>query len=133
LGFRNVQFLASCKFLQIAEYYFLPHSGYNSYMAVATAKIVTTKEILESISGYLLIGIIYSIIISFIIQNDPGAYNVASQTSTVEVSSLNLSVSSYYSYVTLASLGYGDIVPLKPYTRSLATFISITGQLYITF
>jgi hypothetical protein len=98
---------------------------------VASAKIVTTKEILESISGYLLIGIIYSIIISFIMHNDPAAYNVASQTSTVEVSSRNLSVSSYYGYVTLASLGYGDIVPLKPYTRSLATFICITGQLYI--
>jgi hypothetical protein len=28
-------------------------------------------------------------------------------------------------------VGYGDIVPLKPYTRSLATFISISGQLYV--
>jgi voltage-gated potassium channel len=43
----------------------------------------------------------------------------------------HLSESMYFGFVTLASLGYGDIVPLKPYTRSLATLIAISGQLYI--
>jgi hypothetical protein len=33
--------------------------------------------------------------------------------------------------VTLATLGYGDMVPLKPYSRSLATLITISGQLYV--
>ena len=37
----------------------------------------------------------------------------------------------YYSLVSISTLGYGDIVPLVPYAKSLATFISICGQLYI--
>jgi voltage-gated potassium channel len=98
---------------------------------IATAKIVTSKEILESISGYLLIGILFSIVVSVIIQKDPGAYNIPVNTNNLAEPKLNLSQSMYYGYITLASLGYGDIVPLKPYTRSLATLICISGQLYI--
>ena len=37
----------------------------------------------------------------------------------------------YYSFVTLTSTGYGDITPLHPYTRSLAAFEAIVGQLYL--
>lgn len=36
----------------------------------------------------------------------------------------------YFSFVTLTSVGYGDIVPLHPYARSLANIEAIIGQLY---
>ena len=38
----------------------------------------------------------------------------------------------YYSFVTLTTLGYGDIVPIAPSARALATLEAITGQLYLT-
>lgn len=38
----------------------------------------------------------------------------------------------YYSFVTLTTLGYGDIVPVSPSARSLATLEALTGQLYLT-
>jgi len=38
----------------------------------------------------------------------------------------------YYSYSTLTTLGYGDIVPIKQVSRSLATGEALTGQLYLT-
>ncbi len=38
----------------------------------------------------------------------------------------------YYSFVTLTTLGYGDIVPVNPSVRALATLEAITGQLYLT-
>ena len=37
----------------------------------------------------------------------------------------------YYSYVTLATLGYGDINPVSPQARSLAITEAIVGQLYL--
>ena len=37
----------------------------------------------------------------------------------------------YYSFITLTSTGYGDITPLHPYARSLATFEAVVGQLYL--
>lgn len=94
---------------------------------IATARVVTSKEILESISGYLLIGIAYSVIVTMIMQRDPGAYNIVKTNET----NIDLSSSMYYVLITTASVGYGDIIPLKPYSRSLATLIGISGQLYI--
>ena len=38
----------------------------------------------------------------------------------------------YYSFVTLTTLGYGDIVPTRPVAWSLAVAEALTGQLYLT-
>jgi hypothetical protein len=37
----------------------------------------------------------------------------------------------YYSFVTLATLGYGDIVPLSPSARGLAILEAVVGQIYL--
>jgi voltage-gated potassium channel len=98
---------------------------------MATARVVTPRVIMASISGYLLLGIIYSVLIAGIIQRDPRAFNFPVAWNATEDGTKYLSDSLYYGFVTLASLGYGDFVPLKPYSRSLATLITISGQLYI--
>jgi voltage-gated potassium channel len=98
---------------------------------MATAKVVTAKVIMASISGYLLLGIIYSLLIVAIMQRDPGAFNITKEGIGIHEATAYISKSMYYGFVTLATLGYGDILPLKPYTRSLATLICISGQLYI--
>ena len=98
---------------------------------MATAKVVTKRVIMDSISGYLLLGILYSVVIAAIIQRDPGAFNISVEKNDMGDATAHLSESLYFGYVTLASLGYGDMIPLKPYTRSLATLITISGQLYI--
>ncbi|MGC1279469.1 MAG: potassium channel family protein [Xanthobacteraceae bacterium] len=36
----------------------------------------------------------------------------------------------YFSFVTLTTIGYGDITPLHPYARGLANFEAVIGQLY---
>jgi len=99
---------------------------------IVMAKDVSAKIIFDSIMGYLLLGVIYSIFVAFILSYDPGSYANAQISSSDSGNIANMSVSLYYSFVSLASLGYGDIVPIKPYTRSLATFIAISGQFYIT-
>ncbi len=38
----------------------------------------------------------------------------------------------YYSFVTLTTLGYGDIVPISPAARVLATGEAVIGQIYLT-
>jgi hypothetical protein len=37
----------------------------------------------------------------------------------------------YYTFVTLTTLGYGDVVPLRPLARTLAYLAAIAGQFYI--
>jgi voltage-gated potassium channel len=98
---------------------------------MATAKVVTRRVILASISGYLLLGLIYSGVVAIIIQQDPGAFSNTIVVTGIDDATSHLSESIYFGFVTLATLGYGDIVPLKPYSRSLATLITVSGQLYV--
>ena len=39
--------------------------------------------------------------------------------------------SAYFSFVTLSTLGYGDITPVSPAARMLATSEAVIGQMYI--
>jgi voltage-gated potassium channel len=98
---------------------------------ISMARNVTAGVILDSFAGYLLLGIVYSLIIAYILNHDPGAYNVQPVDPSQNDLTADVSVPMYYGFVTLATVGYGDVVPLKPYTRSLATWIAITGQFYI--
>lgn len=38
----------------------------------------------------------------------------------------------YYSYVTMATLGYGEILPITPWARTLASFETVAGTLFLT-
>ncbi len=95
---------------------------------IALSKEVTPGVILGSFTGYLLLGLMYSIFVSIILVVDPGSF---SNIGFVDLKHTGTSTPIYYSFVTIASLGYGDICPLKPYTRSLATLIVISGQFYM--
>ncbi len=98
---------------------------------IANESEVNVRMIFGSVTGYLLIGIIFSIFVAFIINNDPDAFNIPS-TDTLQVNqATRTSASNYFVFVTMATLGYGDIVPLKPYSRSLATVMVIAGQFYV--
>lgn len=98
---------------------------------IASSKYVTPGVILGSVAGYLLLGIIFSIFISFILEHDPAAFNVVANNQDDTRIKIYSDIPLYWGFVTMASLGYGDILPLKPYTRSLATFIVISGQFYM--
>jgi voltage-gated potassium channel len=98
---------------------------------IAAAKEVTAAVILGSMIGYLLIGIMYSIFVSLIMQYDPTAFSMPVPASPSLDPHPDVSTPLYFGFVTLATLGYGDIVPVKPYARSLATLITVSGQFYI--
>jgi hypothetical protein len=97
---------------------------------IAKAREVTAGVVLSSVTGYLLLGLIYSIFVAVIMFKDPGAFSNVQPAGASE-DGVNISTPLYYSYVTIASLGYGDICPLKPISRSLATIITVSGQFYM--
>lgn len=39
----------------------------------------------------------------------------------------------YYSYITLLTIGYGDISPITPLAQKAAIFIGLIGQVYLVF
>jgi len=76
---------------------------------------------------YLLMGLIWAILYGLIFQFLPGSFNgIQGIDGKAPMDTLL-----YYSFVTLASLGYGDITPVAPLARTLAYLEVVGGQLYI--
>jgi voltage-gated potassium channel len=76
---------------------------------------------------YLLMGLIWAILYGLIFQFFPGSFNgIEGMDGKAPMDTLL-----YFSFITLASLGYGDITPAAPLARTLAYFEVIGGQLYI--
>ncbi len=92
---------------------------------IARSKKVNTGLIFEAINGYLLIGIVATILNTTVIMFYPEA---------ISISDLNNKASNiiYYSYITLTTIGFGDICPKSPMARNIAVFIGLSGQLYLT-
>jgi hypothetical protein len=88
-------------------------------------KLITADMIIGAICVYLLLGMMWASMFSIIEILHPGSFNLP------EGMASELSHFSYYSFVTLTTLGYGDITPLTPVARSLSLLEAITGQLYI--
>jgi len=100
-------------------------------LQIARAKTVTPRVIMESINGYLMLGMSFSILIALICMIDPNAFSFKHLSETMDPTLSYVSNYIYFGFVTLSTLGYGDIVPLTPAARSLAIFTSITGQMYV--
>ena len=90
---------------------------------------VTSDKIFGAICGYLLLSffwaILYSMLCLFI---GEGAFSFSNQPTTAQERSVELN---YYSWVTLSTLGYGDVTPTHPLTRVAAGFEVIVGQFYL--
>ncbi len=98
---------------------------------IVNAKKVTADVIFGSIAAYLLFGVVMALAFQFLNTLDPG--NVISSVSdTTELSRrAELSDFLYFSFITLTSVGYGDISPVSEAARSLAMFEGIFGQMYV--
>ena len=92
---------------------------------IARSERVDGTVILEAINGYLLIGLTFSLFVSLVLRFNPNAFHL---TNMSEDSLTNFI---YYTFVTMTTLGYGDIVPVSPAAKSLAILISISGQMYV--
>jgi voltage-gated potassium channel len=98
---------------------------------VSQARMVSPKVILEAINGYLMIGLVFSIAVAFMTGLNPGSFSFETINTQPFQAGYPFYRYIYYTFITLATVGYGDIVPLTPIARSMSILISVTGQLYI--
>jgi len=94
---------------------------------VFAAGPVNIHRIQGAVCAYLLLGLMWATAYSIAQIVHPGAIQLpASQSQPARQGSEFV----YYSFVTLTTLGYGDMIPMIPATRSLATLEALVGQLY---
>jgi len=94
------------------------------------AKTVSPLVILGSINGYLLMGLVFSIFTIVVSWLYPDSY-LSSVTNIYLTDQVNFHTYIYYTFITMATVGYGDIVPVSAAARAVAVFISVSGQFYI--
>lgn len=98
---------------------------YKLVKKIVNQKTIHLDIILIAVSIYLLMGIVFGFITALIHIFYDGAYAFpegVDQHSNIFI---------YYSFVTMMTLGYGDIIPTIPESQTIAVLIGLAGQLYI--
>lgn len=80
--------------------------------------------IFESINGYLMMGLMFTTWVAIGMLYDPSAFSFGTSDPTV----MDFV---YFTFVTMTTLGYGEITPQLPFAKSLAILISTSGQIYV--
>jgi len=96
---------------------------------VIVAKKVNSDLIFASLCAYLLVALVWSRIYILIELFVPGSFSIDATLfqSGEEIAALF----TYYSFVTISTLGYGDVAPITQLARSWAAMEAILGQLYL--
>lgn len=95
---------------------------------------VNSEVICASLCAYLLIGVLWAFLFSLTDLVSPGAFHDGVDRDLdkrLHFGGVNSSTVLYYSFVTLSTVGYGDIVPTIPISQTLAAVEAVTGQLYL--
>jgi len=118
----NELFVISDILYHLFDIFFLFYIGATILSYVLRPGGATTGRIFGAVNVYFLIGLTWSFFYSIIHALSPASFAVTSPDSSYFL---------YYSYVTLSTLGYGDITPLTPVARSFAYMEAMIGQLYL--
>jgi len=91
---------------------------------IVTAPRVDVEVLAAGVATYLVIGLVWAMLYLLVGFADPKAY----QLSTGKV--LDGFNAVYFSFVTLTTIGYGDISPVAPIARMLAILEAVMGVLF---
>jgi hypothetical protein len=80
-------------------------------------------RIAGAVAVYLLLGLLWARLYELVKLFDPGAFQIAHDE--------GMATMFYFSFVTLVTIGYGDVVPVNLVARNLAILEGLTGQLYL--
>lgn len=93
---------------------------------------VDFNKICGAICVYFLIGAIWSSAFLVLEAVAPGSFTVAGgNASPGTIGTIHESSLRYHSFITLTTVGYGDIVPVSRAARSLCSLEALVGQLYL--
>ena len=84
---------------------------------------IDAEHLYAALSAYMLAGIFFGVFYWAIEQLGPGSFSAGTEFSRM--------TALYFSFITLATLGYGDIVPRSDVARGLAIVEAVGGQLFL--
>jgi len=98
-------------FIRLIQYVFQPRA-------------ISANDVFALASGYLILGIVAAPFFSLISYQFPNALTISPGSDFYEYI--------YFSFITLSSVGFGDIAPVHPIAKSFTLILGIAGQLYLS-
>lgn len=89
-------------------------------------RVVTRETLYLAVSSYMALGFVWSIAYVVVELASRGSFTFPAASSAPAWANLY-----YFSFVTLTTLGYGDVVPIGSAARSLAILEAIAGQMFL--
>jgi hypothetical protein len=89
-------------------------------------EVVTSDRLWGAAAAYLMIGVLWSVLYTIIDRFGEPAFAIRDQSGSMQLNDLL-----YFSFGTLTTSGFGDIVPLTPVARTAAMVEGIVGQLFM--
>jgi hypothetical protein len=118
------------EFTQAAAIVFLAFVTLRLFYFILTAPRVDSEVICAAVAVYLILGLIWGFAYSMVAGLNPKAFafTVAADPNPAMIRFQSL----YFSFVTLTTVGYGDIVPVSKAARVLAMTEAIAGMFFGT-
>ena len=119
------------KLISISSYgLFFSVLGITMLLCVLKDEKVTTNTISGALCFYLLLGVIWASLFTAMETLQPGSFLFEGESMSLRSDNLYGDFI-YYSFVTMTTLGYGDIAPSSHPARALSSLEAVMGQLYI--
>ena len=112
---------------------FLGFLIWNLLHDVSKGERSTSERIFGALCAYIFIGLLFAALYTHLEFRQPGTFSTSQALATeggVPESEL-FPLFTYFSFVTLTTLGYGDISPVAEHARTLAWLEALLGQLYL--
>ncbi len=97
---------------------------------VLRSRTITADRIFGGLCVYLLIGVAWAMLYAFCTLVDPGSLVCRGEPVSF-AADRSYSLFIYYSFVTLSTLGYGDVIPATSSVRTLAWVEAVLGQIFL--
>lgn len=103
--------------------------------SVFKAKIITSDILCGAISVYLLVGVLAGLVFVLIEYYVPGSFRVSNWTTDAAAQQASFIEDPgwllYFSFVTLTTVGYGDVLPASAVARSASVLVAVIGQVIL--
>jgi len=112
---------------------FLCYIGFFICRFLFETEEISMDMVFAALCLYMYIGLIWMFIYVIAEVNRPGSFSFPTEMPTAPDAYINSLWNnfSYFSFVTLSTLGYGDVTPLSRFTRAWAILEAVIGQLYL--
>jgi voltage-gated potassium channel len=105
---------------------FFAYTVINILKIIARTEDITAETIFAAIVAYLLIALMWSFIYMILELLIPGSFSFPDKAFRKETVRFD-----YFSFITITTLGYGDITPLSDKASALALLEALVGQVYM--